>query len=198
MAHKPAFHAYSAILDSFFCAYCAIVDSFVIASFFWETLHSAVVSLTNKLSLCLFKPMFWLRWLLFWVWSNRVPAATVYPYATVLIIPRSCAYLDSLGKFGFRVGLNMATKINVGLAPGLGFKMRPVYIQLCRGVPLATNFVTERLLAAKLLLNSSAEMLSLRLSASWMVLYSHTSFLWNKDAMPKQYSFSGNLQQTDR
>jgi len=35
---------------------------------------------------------------------------------------RSCAYLDSLGKFGFR-----ASKINVGLEPGLGFKMRTIY-----------------------------------------------------------------------
>jgi len=42
--------------------YCAIVDSFVIVSFFsWETLHSAILSLTNKLNLCLFKPMFWSR-----------------------------------------------------------------------------------------------------------------------------------------
>jgi len=33
----PAFHAYSAILDSnLFCAYSAIVDSFVIVSLFLE------------------------------------------------------------------------------------------------------------------------------------------------------------------
>jgi len=68
MAHKPTFHAYSTILYSLFYAYSAIVDSFVIVSFFWETLHSAVLSLTNKISLCFFKPMFWSRCLLFWVW----------------------------------------------------------------------------------------------------------------------------------
>jgi len=53
---------------SFFYAYSAIVDSFLIVSFFWEILHSAALSLTKKLSLCLIKPMFWSRWLLFWVW----------------------------------------------------------------------------------------------------------------------------------
>jgi len=36
IAYKPAFHAYSDILDSFFYAYSAIVDSFVIVSFFLE------------------------------------------------------------------------------------------------------------------------------------------------------------------
>jgi len=34
MAYKPAFHAYSPILDSLFYPYSAIVDSFVIVSFF--------------------------------------------------------------------------------------------------------------------------------------------------------------------
>jgi len=59
MAYKQAFHTYSAILDSFFYAYSAIVDSFM---FSYETLHSATLSLTNKLGLCLFKPMFWSRY----------------------------------------------------------------------------------------------------------------------------------------
>jgi len=44
MAYKPAFHACS-----------AIVDSFVIVTFFLEeTLHFTVLSLTNKLRLWLF------------------------------------------------------------------------------------------------------------------------------------------------
>ena len=34
MAYKPVFHAYNAILDSFFYAYSVIVDSFVVVSFF--------------------------------------------------------------------------------------------------------------------------------------------------------------------
>jgi len=54
MAYKQACHAYSATLDSFFYAYSAIVDSFIFSS---ETLHSAAVSLTNKLIWCLFKPI---------------------------------------------------------------------------------------------------------------------------------------------
>jgi len=37
MTYKPAFHAYSAILDrNFFYAFSAILDSFVIVSFFLE------------------------------------------------------------------------------------------------------------------------------------------------------------------
>jgi len=36
MADKPALHAYSAILGSFFYAYSAIVCCFVIISFFLE------------------------------------------------------------------------------------------------------------------------------------------------------------------
>jgi len=65
MAYRPAFHAYSNILHSFFYAYSAIADGFVIVSFFLKTLHSAILLLTYKLSLCLFKPMFWSGWLLF-------------------------------------------------------------------------------------------------------------------------------------
>jgi len=34
MAYKPAFYAYSAILDSFFHAYSAVVDNFVIVFYF--------------------------------------------------------------------------------------------------------------------------------------------------------------------
>ena len=36
MAYKPAFHAHSAILDSFVYAYSAFVDSCVIVPFFLE------------------------------------------------------------------------------------------------------------------------------------------------------------------
>jgi len=45
MASKQAFHAYSAIQDSFFYAYSAIVDSVVIISFFLRkfTFRSIVV-----------------------------------------------------------------------------------------------------------------------------------------------------------
>jgi len=34
----------------------------------YSTLHSEVLALTNKLSLCLFKLTFWSRWLLSWAW----------------------------------------------------------------------------------------------------------------------------------
>jgi len=36
MGNKPAFNAYSAIVDSFYCAYSAIVDTFLIISLFLE------------------------------------------------------------------------------------------------------------------------------------------------------------------
>jgi len=36
MAYKPAFHAYSPVLDSFFYIYSTIVDSFVTVLFFLE------------------------------------------------------------------------------------------------------------------------------------------------------------------
>ena len=50
-AYKPAYHAYS-----------TVVDSFVIVSFFsWETLYSAVLSFTYTLCLCQIMPMFWSR-----------------------------------------------------------------------------------------------------------------------------------------
>jgi len=48
-----------------YLGYCPIVDGFVMVSFLLETLHSTILLLTNKLNLCLFKPMFWSRWLLF-------------------------------------------------------------------------------------------------------------------------------------
>jgi len=57
MAYNPAFHACS-----------AIVDIFVIVCFHVEKHCIPRYALTNKLSLCLFKLMFWSRWLLFWVW----------------------------------------------------------------------------------------------------------------------------------
>jgi len=45
MAHKPVFHAYNAILDSFFYAYSVIVDSFMVVSFFMRdhTFRSIIV-----------------------------------------------------------------------------------------------------------------------------------------------------------
>jgi len=66
MAYKPAFHAYSAILNSFVYAYSAFAESFVIAFFLLRntTFRSTIVDY-NKIRLCLFKPIFWSRWLRF-------------------------------------------------------------------------------------------------------------------------------------
>jgi len=65
MSYKSAFHAYSAIPNSSFHAYCAIMDSFVKVCFYVEKHYIPQYALTNKLSLWLFRPIFWSRWLLF-------------------------------------------------------------------------------------------------------------------------------------
>jgi len=53
MAYKPAFHAYSAILDSFFYIYSAIVDSLVIAVFFKENVRNSIWICRDPISLIL-------------------------------------------------------------------------------------------------------------------------------------------------
>ena len=81
MAYKRAFHVNSAILDSLFYFYSAIVNSFVIAIFFLDKHYILqYYRWLTSLSLCLFKPMFWSKWLLLWVWWNRVPAAIPVHY----------------------------------------------------------------------------------------------------------------------
>jgi len=59
MAYKSAFHAYSAILNSFVYAYSAFAESFVKVFFLLRnnTFRSTIVDY-NKVSLCLFKPIF--------------------------------------------------------------------------------------------------------------------------------------------
>ena len=61
MAYIPAFHSYNPILNSSFYAYSDIVDSFVIDYFYVEKHYIPQYALTNKLSLCLFKLIFWSR-----------------------------------------------------------------------------------------------------------------------------------------
>jgi len=45
------------------------------------------------------------------------------------LILRSCAYPDALGKFE-----SGSKNINVGLGPGSGFKMRPVYNSVSKAI----------------------------------------------------------------
>jgi len=126
---QTGFHAYIAILDSFFYAYSAM-GSFVVVSFFLgKHLFFAILPLTNKLSLCLFKAMLWSRWLLLWVWWNGVPAAIpvhyVFWYPAVAHI---LTYLVNLA-FGPKSGFKNKCRAWAGFGLGLGssFKMRPVY-----------------------------------------------------------------------
>jgi len=69
MTCKPAFHAHSAILDSFFYACSAIVDSFERVYLFLEKHYIPQYYRwpTSKVCACLFEWMLWSRWLLFWV-----------------------------------------------------------------------------------------------------------------------------------
>jgi len=64
------------------------------------------------------------------------PCTCSYTRTLRFLIPRSCAYLDSLGKFGLRVKSGFKNKcwararfglVISGSRPGLDFKMRPIY-----------------------------------------------------------------------
>jgi len=99
MTYKPAFHAYNAILDSFFYAYSAIVDSFVVISFFLEKdyipqyyrwLRSYVCACLNQ--------FFGQRGCQFG--CDITVYLQLHP-CTTFLITHSCVNLDSLNKFGF-------------------------------------------------------------------------------------------------
>jgi len=141
------FISYRAILESFFYAYSVIVESFVIVFVFvffsWETLHSAVLSLTNMLRLCQMMPICWSRWLLFSVWKTVY--LQLHLYTAFFVTPQ--LRISWLARKLWLSGLIRASKINVGLEPGSGlwlrsragpgFKMRPFYnsVWICRQEP---------------------------------------------------------------
>jgi len=93
---QGSFHIYRATLESFFYAYRAIVDNFVTVSFFLEKHYI---------------PQYY-RWLTCYVCARLCqffgqgscyfrcdrPCTCTQRF----LLPRSCAYLNSLGKFGFR------------------------------------------------------------------------------------------------
>jgi len=82
------------------------MDSFVIVCFNVEKHYIPQFALTNKLSLCLFKLIFEVIAILVVIKS----CTCSYTSTRRLLIPRSCAYLDSLGNFGFRVKLGFKNK----------------------------------------------------------------------------------------
>ena len=101
MAYNPAFHAYSTILNSSFHAYGAIVDGFVIFCFYVEKhcIPHYYHWLSNLVCACL-------SWCFGQgdCYSMVVITSCTCSYNRTLhfLIPRSCVYLHSLGKFGFR------------------------------------------------------------------------------------------------
>jgi len=98
--YKSSFHIYTAILQSFFYAYSAIVDSFVIISFFLE-------------KYCIPQNYRWLTCYVCarlcqcfgqcgWYFRCNKPCSYNYTCTQRVLLLRSCAYLNSLGKFGFQ------------------------------------------------------------------------------------------------
>ena len=96
--------------------------------FSWETLYSALLSLTYMLSLCQIMPMFWSRWLLFWVWSTVYLLVhmhtTFFCYSAVAHILTPSVNLAFELKLGFN---NKCRACDFELGPGSGFKTRPFY-----------------------------------------------------------------------
>jgi len=127
MPHKPTFHVYSNILDSFFYAYSAIMDSFVIVSFFEK--HYIPQYYRWLTSLCLFKPMFWSRWLLFWVWYNlktaAIPVHYVFCFPAVAHTSTHSVNLAIGPKLDFKNKWRAWARFRLG--PVSGFTVRSVY-----------------------------------------------------------------------
>jgi len=73
--------------------------------FSWETVYSAVLSLTDMLRLYQIMPMFWSRWLLFWC---DKPCTCSYTRTQRFLLLRSCAYLN--------------LSVNLAFGPKSGFK----------------------------------------------------------------------------
>jgi len=97
--YKPAVHAYSVIPDSLFYAYSANVDSFVMLSSFLENIAfcNTIVHLQSKFLLVLTNVLVKLVAIL-----GVMKLCMQLCLYTMFCDTRSCAYLDSLGKFGFR------------------------------------------------------------------------------------------------
>ena len=104
MTYKPFFHACSTILDSSF------LDRFVIVSFFLRNISFRCLTVTNKLSLFLFTPMFLSRYCYFG--CDETVYLQLYPYPTFLI--PAVAHI-------------LAHSVNLAFGPKSSFKMRPVY-----------------------------------------------------------------------
>jgi len=116
------------------------VDSFVIVSFFLRNIifhspHSAVLLLTNMLHLCQITPMFWPRDCYFWC---DKPCSCNYICTQRFLLLRSCAYLNSLCKFGFQAWIELQKQMSgSGLWFGArdGFRLQnEALLQLCVGM----------------------------------------------------------------
>ena len=63
----PTIRHFMSIALSWIVPFMPIAPSWIVC-FYVEKHYILQYALTNKLGLCLFKLMFWSRWLLFWVW----------------------------------------------------------------------------------------------------------------------------------
>ena len=106
MGYKPTFSSLSAILDSFAYAYSAIADKFRGSlSLSWEALYSAVLSLVCA---CLTNSLVKVVAIL----GVIKPCPCSYTRMLRFLILRTCAYLDSLGKFSFRAWIGLRTPMS--------------------------------------------------------------------------------------
>ena len=124
-AYKPPFRIYRSILESFFyVSYSAIVDSFVMVSFFLEKPDI---------------PQYY-RWLTCYVCARLYqrfvqgvcyfrcdkPCTCNYTWPQHFLLLRSCAYLNSLGKFGFqaKIGHKKQMSGSSRVRARAGFRLR--------------------------------------------------------------------------
>jgi len=125
-AHKLAFHACSAILESFFYACSDIVDSFVIAFFVKNIIFCSIIVDKHAMFVPDYANVL-VKVFAFVGVINRVPATTpahnVFCYSAVAHILTPSVKLA----FGSESGFKNKCRARAGFAPRPGFKMRPFY-----------------------------------------------------------------------
>jgi len=114
------------------------------------------------MSLCLFKAMFWSR-------CDKAVHLQLYQHTTFYDTPQ--LRLSWLNRKIWLSGINRTSKINVGLGPGSGFKMRPV----CNSMSACRLFTWDYHLSTKL--SPNAKIYKLNSNASTFHCIASTAML---------------------